>query len=86
MMLEERASAPAMRILFVVVLAMAACLLFWNGAVNIEIGNLKTGPQSFQLAGSVAFVIGLFCGLSERALATAIAGRAAAFVKGVGGT
>ena len=30
-------------------------------------------------------LIGFFCGLSERALASAIAGRAAAFVSGVAG-
>lgn len=84
-MVEESALDPPMRILFVIVLTLAACLLFWNGAVNIEIGNLKTQAESFARAGSIALLIGLFCGLSERALATAIAGRAAAFVKGVAG-
>ena len=84
-MVEENSLDPPMRILFVIVLTMAACLLFWNNAVNLEIGNLKTGPERFKLAGSVALLIGLFCGLSERALATAIAGRAQALVKGVAG-
>lgn len=85
MMLEERAISPAMRILFIVILAMATCLLFWTNAINIEIGDLKTKAQFFRESGSVALLIGLFCGLAERALATAIAGRAASFVKGVGG-
>ena len=85
MMLEDRAIAPSMRILFVVILALATCLLFWTNAINIEIGDLKTKAQFFRESGSVALLIGLFCGLSERALATAIAGRAASFVKGVGG-
>ncbi|CAN5476534.1 hypothetical protein BH11PSE4_BH11PSE4_42580 [soil metagenome] len=84
-MVEEDSLDPPMRILFVIVLTMAACLLFWNNAVNLEIGNLKTEPERFKLAGSVALLIGLFCGLSERALATAIAGRAQALVKGVAG-
>jgi hypothetical protein len=84
-MIEEGSLDPPMRILFVIVLTMAACLLFWNGAINIEIGNLKTQSEPFRHSGSIALLIGLFCGLSERALATAIAGRAAAFVRGVGG-
>ncbi len=84
-MVEEASLDPPMRVLFVIVLTMAACLLFWNGAVNIEIGNLKTQAESFRQSGSIALLIGLFCGLSERALATAIAGRASAFIKGVAG-
>ena len=82
---EEEALDPPFRILFVVALTLAACLLFWTSAINIEIGNLKTGPESFKTVGSIAVLIGLFCGLSERALATAISGRAAAFVRGFGG-
>jgi hypothetical protein len=60
-------------------------LLFWTSAINIEIGSLRTGPDFFKRAGSIAILVGMFCGLSERALATAISGRAAAFVKGVAG-
>lgn len=84
-LVEEEALDPPFRILFVVTLTLTVCLLFWTSAINIEIGNLKTGPSSFRATGSVAVLIGMFCGLSERALATAISGRAAAFVKGVGG-
>lgn len=84
-MQEESSLDPPFRIIFVVALTLAACLLFWTGALNIAIGDLKTAPEQFSRAGTVALLIGLFCGLSERALATAIAGRAAAFVKGVGG-
>ncbi|NVN87897.1 MAG: hypothetical protein HXX15_17605 [Rhodopseudomonas sp.] len=84
-MQEESSLDPPFRILFVVALTLTACLLFWTGAINIEIGNLKTGPDSFKAAGTVAVLIGMFCGLSERALATAISGRAAAFVRGVAG-
>jgi hypothetical protein len=84
-MVEESALKPYMRVFFVVTLTMAACMLFWNGAVNIEIGALKTQAPTFKTSGTIALLIGLFCGLSERALATAIAGRAVAFVKSVGG-
>jgi hypothetical protein len=84
MMLEEGALDPPLRILFVIALTTTACLLFWTGAMNIEIGQLKTNSAEFQRGGSIAFLIGLFGGLSERALATAISGRAAAFVKGIG--
>jgi hypothetical protein len=82
-MLEENSLDPPLRILFVVTLTMTACLLFWTGAINLEIGNLKTQQGSFSSSGSVALLIGMFAGLSERALATAISGRAAAFVKGI---
>lgn len=82
-LLDEHSLDPPFRILFVVALTLMACLLFWTGAVNIEIGNLRTSPDSFKLAGSIAVVVGLFCGLSERALATAMSNRAAAFVGGL---
>src|SRR5260370_26555438 len=84
-MVEESSLYPPVRVLFVFVLTMAACLLFWTGAINIEIGNLKTRPEAFKESGSIALLVGLFAGLSERALATAISGRAAAFVRGIAG-
>jgi hypothetical protein len=80
-MLEEDLLDPSIRVAFVVSLTLVACLLFWTGATNIEIGNLKTS----HFAGATAFLVGAFAGLSERALATAISGRAAAFIKGLGG-
>jgi len=76
---------PPLRIAFVVVLTWTAFLLFWTGAINIEIGGLSTKAAALKLAGSISLLVGLFCGLSERALATAISGRAASFVKGVAG-
>ncbi|GMO93989.1 hypothetical protein [Bradyrhizobium liaoningense] len=82
---EELLDAP-LRIIFVVVLTMAACLLFWTGAINVKIGDLNTEASSFWKAGSVAILIGFFCGLSERALSSAIAGRATAFVGGIAGS
>lgn len=84
LMLEEDALDPPLRVLFVVAMTMTACLLFWTGAMNLEIGSLKTKQEAFGGSGSVALLVGVFAGLSERALATAISGRAAAFVKGLG--
>jgi hypothetical protein len=85
LMLEEDSLDPPLRIIFVVTLTLTACLLFWTGAINLEIGALKTRADVFMISGSVALLVGLFAGLSERALATAISGRATAFVKGIAG-
>jgi hypothetical protein len=86
--LEEDRLDPSVRVIFVVALTMVICLLFWTGAMNLEIGNLKTSglvdPSSKLPLGAIALLIGIFCGIAERALATAISGRAAAFVKSVG--
>lgn len=84
LLLEEHSLDPPLRVIFVVGLTMVACLLFWTGALNIAIGSLNTEPHTFINAGSTALLIGLLAGLSERGLATAISGRSAAFVKGVG--
>jgi hypothetical protein len=79
--LEEDLLDPSVRVLFVIALTITACLLFVTGAMNIEIGQLKTAS----FVGPTALLIGVFFGIGERALATAISGRAASFVKGLGG-
>lgn len=71
---------PMLRLLFVLGLTLAAYLLFWTGAISFSIGDMKVDAENLQRSGSIAFLVGLFCGLSERALATAISGRSAAFV------
>jgi hypothetical protein len=81
--LEEDLLDPSVRVIFVIALTMTACLLFWTKAMNIEIGNLKT--SGLNIDGEIAMLVGIFCGIAERALATAISGRAAAFVKGIAG-
>ena len=83
--LEEDLLDPSVRIIFVIALTLTACLLFWTGVMNIEIGNLKTNAAEFIQKGSIAMLLGVFFGISERALATAISGHATAFVRGVGG-
>jgi hypothetical protein len=88
--IEEDLLEPSVRVLFVIALTVTVCLLFWTGAMNIEIGNLKTaelGSKSPTVqVGAIALLVGVFCGIAERALATAVSGRAAAFVKGLGGS
>lgn len=72
---------PSLRVLFVLGLTTLVGLLFWTSAVQIAVGGLQTA--SFKASGSISVLIGAFCGLSERALATAIAGRAAGFIGGL---
>jgi hypothetical protein len=83
-MLEEDLLDPSMRITFVIGLTLTAFLLFWTGVMNIQIGELKTSAIEFTQKGSTAMLVGVLFGISERALATAISGRAAAFVRGIG--
>jgi hypothetical protein len=87
--LEDDLLDPSIRVLFVTCLTVTVCLLFWTGAMNVEIGNLKTDALNKKTAGvefgAVALLVGIFCGIAERALATAVSGRAAAFVRGIGG-
>jgi hypothetical protein len=85
MQLDYNPSDPPLRIAFVIVLTWTAFLLFWTGAISIEIGALTTKAETLKQVGSVSLLVGIFCGLSERALSTAIAGRASALVKGVAG-
>lgn len=83
--IEEDLLDPGLRIVFVLLLTIVVLLLFWTGVMNIEIGQLKTGDlrnaRTGLPMGSIAFLIGSFCGMAERALATAMSGRAAAFVR-----
>lgn len=82
---EDNSLDPTFRVLFVIALTWTACLLFWTGVFNLEIGSLRTSADALQKTGAVALLIGILCGLSERALATAISGRAAAFAQGLSG-
>ena len=53
--------------------------------MNIQIGDLKTNATDFMQKGSIAMLVGVFLGISERALSTATSVPcAAAFVRGVG--
>lgn len=83
---EDQLLDAPLRVIFVVMLTMAACLLFWTSAINVKVGDLNTEASWFSKVGTVAILIGFFCGLSERALSSAIAGRATAFVGGIAGS
>jgi hypothetical protein len=80
---EEDLLSPSTRIIFVIGLATIAMLMLWTGMISATIGSLSTSALFAEpgqgTRGAVALLIGLLCGLSERALATAIGGRAAAF-------
>lgn len=88
--IESDLLRPGIRLIFVMGLTVTVCLLFWVGAINIEIGSLRTAELRHQdptvPIAAVALLVGLFCGISERALATAVVGRAEAFAGSVGGS
>jgi len=73
---------PATRIVFTMVLGLVVGLLFWTGMVSITVGNFST---QFENSGSTAMLIGAFCGIASRALATAVSRRAEDFAGNVGG-
>lgn len=74
---------PGVRVLFVVVLAVVVALLFWTGAFALKVGGLAIDPR---IGGGTAMLVGVFCGLSERALASAVLARAGTFVRGIAGS
>jgi hypothetical protein len=42
-----------------IMLTVTACLLFWNGAINFEIGEFKTQPAAFKNMGSACPIGGI---------------------------
>ena len=81
--LEGRLRGAFFLILFATGFTVVIGLLFTTGAISVGLGNLESARLGH---GSISLLIGIFCGLSERGLATAVSGRAATFVQGVGGT
>lgn len=80
--LEEDGLDPPLRLLFVIVLTTIIGLIILTGTGEITVGDLKIGKTMDE---NVSLLIGSFCGIAERALSTAISGRAAAFAKALGG-
>jgi hypothetical protein len=78
---------PAFRILFVLGLTLVVMLIFFTGVMNLEVGLLKT--TSFADFGgkleAVSLLVGLFCGIAERGLSSAVSLRANDFVSSIGG-
>jgi hypothetical protein len=80
--LENDRLSPSLRILFILALTTVVGLLFWTGAVTVVVGDFKT---DFHSSGTHAALIGMLCGIAERAMATAVGRRADDFAAGVGG-
>jgi hypothetical protein len=73
---------PATRVIFTIVLALVIGLVFWTGMVTIKVGTFST---DFKDSAGTAMLIGAFCGVASRALATAVTRRAEEFAGNVGG-
>lgn len=81
-LLEEDRLNPGFRMIFMVALTAIVGLLFWTGAIAVEIGGLSS---EFMASGSRALLIGALCGIAERAVTTAVTKRAADFAASIGG-
>lgn len=81
-LLEEDRLNPGFRMVFMVALTSVVGLLFWTGAIAVDIGGLST---DFVTSGSRAMLIGALCGIAERAVTTAVSRRADDFAAGIGG-
>ena len=81
--LDDDLLNPVTRVVFTIVLSLVIGLLFWTGMVAIKVGGFST---EFENNGLTALLIGAFCGLASRALATAVSRRAEDFAGNVGGT
>jgi len=95
---EEDMLRPAFRILVVLALTVGVMLIFYTGVMNIQIGDLNTtllnGTPTKPDATTgkvpslpaISLLVGLFCGIAERALSSAVGQRAIDFVTSIGGT
>lgn len=84
---EEDMLHPAFRVLFVLGLTLVVMLIFFTGVMNVEIGALKTtllNSRNGQTE-AISLLIGMFCGIAERGLSSAVALRAIDFVSSIGG-
>ncbi len=88
-LLEDDRLTPELRILFVVALTTIIGLMLWTGVVGVTIGSfvaqLRGSGNALDLAVG-AFLIGAFCGIGERSMASAVGRRADDFAASVGGT
>lgn len=78
---EEEFLGPEIRVAFVVMLTIGFGLIFWTQAFSIKIGDMNVAPT---LSGGTAMLVGLFMGVSERALSLAFTSQAAKFVSALG--
>ena len=79
--LEEDRLDPGIRLLFVAGLTVFVGLLFTTKVVVLTLGQLETTGLA---SGTVAALIGMFCGLGEQGLSAAVARRASEFLDAFG--
>lgn len=79
--LDDDLLRPPTRVVFTIVLSFVVGLLFWTGMISIQVGDFST---HFENSGMIAILIGVFCGIASRALATAVSRRAEDFAGNVG--
>ncbi|MBW6528696.1 hypothetical protein KZ813_17780 [Sphingomonas sp. RHCKR7] len=77
-MLEEDKIDPPLRLVFTGVLTVVLALTFSTGIANIQVGHFQA--SAILSSGSVAFLVGCFAGLAEKALPSAILSRADSIV------
>ena len=94
---EEDMLHPAARLLFVLGLTLVVMLIFYNGVMNVQIGDLNTtlldgipGKPDGQTGKvpslpAISLLVGLFCGIAERGLSSAVSLRADDFASSIGG-
>lgn len=75
---------PKLRVVFVAAITVFVGLLIWTKAVNASVAGLQL--DAFRTSGSVALLLGTFCGLSERALSSALKNNADTIAAGVAET
>jgi hypothetical protein len=75
--LETDRLSPTMRLVFTGFLTMVLGLVFHTKMITVGIGDLSTAGIARDLA--VATLVGIFCGLSEKALPGAVSQRAVQF-------
>jgi hypothetical protein len=79
--LDDDLLSPVVRVVFTIGLSFVVGLLLWTGLIAITIGGFST---HFENSGMTAVLIGVFCGIASRALATAVSRRAEDFAGSVG--
>lgn len=80
--LEDDQIEPGLRLIFTGLLTHILLLMVATGVLDITVGTFHA--FGFFASASVAFLFGAICGLSEKALPTALSQRASSILEGVG--
>ncbi|PKL35838.1 MAG: hypothetical protein CVV44_20180 [Spirochaetae bacterium HGW-Spirochaetae-1] len=76
--LEKDRLNPYLRLFFSVALTIVICLLITTQAAVFEIGGLST--KNYLSKYEISFLVGVFCGISEKALSIKVGQQAAEFL------